>query len=79
MTRTRQSGEEEAVPEKEARSALVEAAEETGWIENRMESAERTWASTLTAHNESASATEGRIRSGEEEPAAVAAVERRRA
>lgn len=67
MKRTRQSRDEEVVPEKEARSALVEAAEETGWMKNQMESAERTWASTLTAHNESASTTKGRIRSGEED------------
>jgi hypothetical protein len=48
-------------------------------MEKRMESAERTCASTLTAHSESASAADGRIRSGDEEPAAAAAAARRRA
>jgi len=47
-------------------------------MEKRMESAERTWARTLTAQSESASAAEGRIRSGEEEPAAVAEAAARR-
>jgi hypothetical protein len=38
-----------------------------------MESAERTWVSTLSAQRASASAAEGRIRSGEDASAADAA------